>query len=229
MVDFTGGTWRSLVDGAEISAIPDPDVYLDDDWGDNKLTDRDDSGTTIYNGVEGVYRPEWSIDDGSPSVDNDQLNIQDGDVITYEFADELPINTETVEWIAKGIDLSNNGGSGGDASSLAIFSETTDVVNEFRNFDRSYSFFFDGSNTFRFVEYSDGNFNVLSDGHSPSSPFDLRAKRDENGNWELWVGDIDGDADDTFSDETHTNAVYTGFIGRQDNDVDLKVDEIKYR
>ena len=27
MVDFTGGTWRSLVDGAEISAIPDSEEY----------------------------------------------------------------------------------------------------------------------------------------------------------------------------------------------------------
>jgi len=31
MVDFTGGTWRSLIDGLEISAIPDWVVYGSDD------------------------------------------------------------------------------------------------------------------------------------------------------------------------------------------------------
>ena len=78
-VNFT--TWKGITDGQRYD-IPDSEVL--DDWADGQLTsNRDDFDTTAYQFEpedEDKFNPvgtraEWTIDSGSPSVSENQLQV----------------------------------------------------------------------------------------------------------------------------------------------------------
>ena len=222
MVDFTGGTWRSLIDGSEVSAIPDPEVYLHDDWGDNKLTDRDDSGTTTHNGVEGVYRPEWTVDAGEPVAQNDQLEIREGDAL---YAD-ININLDeplTVEWDANNLP----DGSGGDQIFLAVWSESlTFRDTDLQEYQESYIVRVrgEGNISFRVVD-GDGNSSELISGSHSGADDNIKVTRDADANWELFVND---ESQGTATDDTFTDPQYASFAARDSVSPEADINEVKW-
>ena len=74
MVDFTGGTWRSLIDGSEVSAIPDPDTY---------------QGYTLN---EFPPDPYTNLVDGNIFVSDDQ-SLQDGQSLLFDMSDNTGIDS----------------------------------------------------------------------------------------------------------------------------------------
>ena len=79
MVDFTGGTWRSLIDGSEVSAIPDSAIYywlagsFDDPW----LDEVDDHEMSVF-GLES------STVDGNETVSADTGDFGEADLSKLE-------------------------------------------------------------------------------------------------------------------------------------------------
>ena len=66
MVDFTGGTWRSLIDGSEVSAIPDTELLrwpINEGSGDS-ITDEvtGKTATTTASWDEGQWFEDWALD-----------------------------------------------------------------------------------------------------------------------------------------------------------------------
>ena len=228
MTEFT--KWRSLVDGAEISAIPDSQVYLQDDWGDNKLTDRDDSGTTTYNGVEGVYRPEWKIDDGSPEADDNQLQYSSGDALHAEI--ELNLD-ETVTWEFENVDGSASGGESSGQYVISLMADTTDhfAGDETEiGYSEGYELFMrddDAGDLFRFRRNDDaGSDNeTLISADNPTDGRDIKVTREPDGTWQLF---LDGDSvGGTEVDDTYTDPIITGYVARGNRNVIVSVDEMK--
>ena len=207
------------------SAIPDSDVYLHDDWGDDRLTDREDSGTTTHNGEEGVYRPEWTLDSGDPTASNDMLVIQDGDAIYTDINLNLD---ETITWEYT-IDLSESGTSSADEFGLTLWSETNNRVASDRFLDKSWIVGIrreQGGDSIRFRTYDDGFGSTLITGDHDTDVFDLDVIREPDGDWELFVNDSSiGSTNDT----TTFDVEYIGFGGSDDSDVNGKTDEIKVR
>ena len=220
MTEFT--TWRSLVDGAEITGIPDNDIYLQDDWGDNKLQDRDGSGTTTFNGVEGVYRPEYIIDAGSPEAQNEQLQLVDGERIKTE----INLNfDEPITWEINSVDVSDSGTDGADSAAFVLFSETDNVAADGRAFERSYCVYVRKANNWQFVEIDeDGNQNFLISENDFSEVHDITVTRESDGTWEFFV---DGDSQGSVTDTSHTDDEHYAIAGRQNTDVNISVDEYK--
>ena len=80
MVDFTGGTWRSLIDGSEVGAIPDAQdlqaVYAIDDGSDLTVTDSEGNNDGTITGANWVSESELGqdsvleFDDGSDRVES---------------------------------------------------------------------------------------------------------------------------------------------------------------
>ena len=71
MVDFTGGTWRSLIDGSEVSAIPDAE-NLQTNYDVQSMTELSDTDT-----IDPLVEFESDLDAnaiGSPSYDADAIN-----------------------------------------------------------------------------------------------------------------------------------------------------------
>lgn len=218
----TGGTGGISPGGlrnlTEISAIPDSDVYLQDDWGDNKLQNRDGSGTTTYNGVEGVYRPEWTIRDNEPTVSNEQLTITGGDGIYTDINLDL---SKTASWEFNGIDLSDNAGDSGDMMVLHCFAEQTSNESA-RRLHQSYSINVrSGSNNpIQLYEVdASGNFNLLVDGGGGwSGTIDITVTRQSDGVWEM---SINGTSQGTGNDSTHTSPSVAAILGRDSANIDL--------
>ena len=214
------------------AAIPDTEVYLHDDWGDNQLTtDREGSGTTTHNGVEGVYRPEWAVELGDASVSNEEVTLDTDETVV---GTDININldeTYRVWWEFE---------DGGGRTTLGIFAETN-VTNtaSFASFEKSY-FILNSTadNLFRLIKKDeDGNTDAVisSDGDAISAGF-AGAERDSNGNWELFVTTdaLETPRDELFvsdysvgtgSDSTFTNPSHIEF-GQRDS-TGSKVKEIK--
>ena len=214
MSDFT--TWRSLVDGEEIGVIPDSEIYLQDDWGDNKLQDRDGSATTTHNGVEGVYRPEYvfqTTDENAEATD-ERLEVTGNTVISADINLNLD---ETITWE---FDVQAPDGSL-THSNVGVFSETTDITDE-RRLKEGYEFrIVDGANRFQITD-SGGSTSSLIDAGSISFPADITIIREPSGDWELLVnGTSQGETTDT----TFTEPLVTYFGTNSDNR--LVVDEYK--
>ena len=208
-------------------AIPDSEVYLQDDWGDNRLTDREDSGTTTYNGVEGVYRPEWGLANAFsnlPTVSNERLQLTDDDegIVT-----EINLNLdETVTWQFTGIDVSNSGTSGGDTAHFGLWAEQQDSQTSGR-LNESYSVSVRNGDTVRLEKMdADGNFDDFIIGSSISgSDNSVTVSRTPSGEWELFV---DGSSDGTATDTEFLDPVFAYFSGREgDRDIDITLDEVK--
>ena len=212
------------MDGTRVSAIPDADIYLHDDWGDNKLQDREDSGTTTHNGVEGVYRPEWTIRDNEPTVSDEKLTITGGDGITANINVNLD---ETVTAEINDFDLSGQGDSSSDYSVYHIWAEqTTDASSAF--LDESYAVQMKGGGAgsdLRLVEVDgSGNINTLIDSGQQPTTGNIEVTRQPDGTWELF---IDDESQGTATDTSHTNPQVTAFLGRDGANDDFA--EIKTR
>ena len=227
--------WRSLVDGTEVDvgpAIPDGDVYLHDDWGDGKLQDRDDSGTTNHNGVEGVYRPEWNIDRGSPTVVNEQAELDGSDDTADQMRTELNLNfDEEITWEITDADFGDNQGSGGgDVTGLGLFANTETWNDEEYYLHESYYIVHrTGANIeLRHADENGSETTLISgdDGSEYSHPIDYEITRQSDGVWELVInGTSLGTATDTSTDTVE----YVGFGNRETggNEAHSLIDEFK--
>ena len=210
----------------QASAILDGDVYLHDDWGDNKLTDRDGSGTTTHNGEEGVYRPEWTIDGTTPTVENETLTIGNDDGIYTDI--NLNLNEE-VKWEFSNVDVSDSDTGSNNESGFTLFAETTSRAVSNRTFDDSYWLNVrrdpDGSSDHEiiFVRTDDGDFNSLIEGTFNNGD-DFTVTRSDNGEWELIVN---GTSIGTTTDTTYTNPQVIGFGGRPNDTTLVDVGELK--
>jgi len=199
------------VDGEGIGAIPDPDVYLDDDFGGGWPTDRDDSGTTTYNGVEGFYRPDWTIDSGDPDAADDILNLTSGDR-TF-----TPINLnfdETITWEWTDIDVTASGDSASDYFILQPFA-TQSQDTSFGTFHEGYSIELrsggDGTSRLR-VRDEDGTPTDLIEGDEFSTG-DVKITRSPDGEWEYF---INGTSQGTETDTAFENAEITAISTNDD-------------
>lgn len=219
MTEYT--KWKSLVDLQEYSAIPDSDIYLHDDWGDNQLTgDREGSGTTTHNGVTGFYRPGWIVDAGSPDVSGEQLTITPNEQVRTEININLDENlTASLE-----ADVSDSGGSGSDQPEWTLFAETSNwVAAGNRVLDDGYSVGVYAGDSCRLAKYSGGGLDqTLISGQELSDVHTIEVTRTSSGTWELFV---DGSSQGTATDTEFTNPQYTGF-GSRDNG-QMSLDEIK--
>ena len=207
--------------------IPDSEVYLHDDWGDNNLRNRSDSGTRTYNGVEGIYRPEWYTVSGmsDPSVSDETLTVKtEGGVYTDL---NLDLN-ETITW-EYDYDASRPSDYR-DTLCVHMFAETNNYTfsNDERKqgFERSYVFnIHDGNSTSgRFLKIEDGGgyTNVIDAGDPPETGT-ITITREPNGTWEVFYNGVsEGSAKDT----DYTNVNYTGICGNTQNP-DHDVSEIK--
>ena len=202
------------------SAIPDSDVYLHDDWGDNKLQNRDGSGTTTYNGVEGVYRPEWVIIDNEPTVENERVVVEVGGGIQTSINLNLD---ETITWEWVDIDPSNSGSSGSDWISTYCFSNNTIEVPETPE-----SYYLrvrpDDAAEIQLREVdSGGSSTIIISGSGLDGPsHDITVTRSSDGEWELF---IDGVSEGTATETSHTNPNSTGFVSNDNGQVSF--DEVK--
>ena len=95
MVDFTGGTWRSLIDGSEVAAIPDEAVaqYISSDYDEDNETWDDRVGEI------------GTLTGTGPTLETDELNGEpvvdfvEGDVLDSE--DGLFEQPNTISIVAK--------------------------------------------------------------------------------------------------------------------------------
>ena len=196
--------------------IPDPDVYLQDDWGDGKFQNRDDSGTTTYNGVEGVYRPEWDELAGSVEViDNDLVITGSDDAVVADI--NLALD-ETITWTWD-VDFSDNGGAGTDLSQLHLW--TQDSANKTTTgFHESYVLrcrtgVSDEDIIFNKTDSSGGSIEIGRGGNL-STKHEIKATRQPNGDLEIF---IDGTSIITVNDTGLSNPVEIGFTSRDNSQV----------
>ena len=222
--DSTAGEftdWFSLFDGRILVDIPDSDIYLQDDFGDDKLSDRDGSGTTTYNGVEGVYRPEWTQDGDTPTVDNGILSV---DSDTQMFTGINLNFDEKISWVA---DVDISGGSGGDDVAWSLFAQTTDWgFNGDRAMVNSYLLEFepDRIRIQKNIDASTGDTMVSMTSGIPDNPV-IEVTRSPSGEFELFVDDeSQGTNTDTDYDDDDID-LYTGFGAESGGYAD--VNEIK--
>jgi len=174
---------------------PDNQIYLQDDFGDNKLTNRDDSDTTTYNGVVGVYRPEYTVVN-SPSVSSQTLDINTGDHIEADI--NLDFSSD-ITWTFTNLAVDSG------ESHIRLFDEFGGVDD---------TAFFGGSNDgyvlvfgapageVRLFDTSNSD-NLLSFFISASTEIDLTVIRESTGNWEVLENGVQ---QGTFTDTNHTTA-----------------------
>ena len=227
MSDFT--TWRSLVDGEEIGVIPDSEVYLQDDWGDNNLQDREDSGTTTYNGVEGVYRPEWTALNGDsnlslPSVSNETLTVKSDEGI---FADINLNLDETITWEWSNVDPSGGDSGSGNNNWLGLFADDVDNVDQY--VEGSYVIRVRNDRAAELIHHSDksssdGFTTIVGGSESISGEVDITVTRASDGEWELFV---DGSSQGTGTDTQSTDPSYLAIWCQPSQNAVIDVDEIK--
>ena len=209
MSNFT--TWRSLVDGEEISAIPDLGLYLDD-WEDDKLSNRDLFSDTALSPAEleptqsefeSPIRPEWTVDVGSPQATNTQLELDSDSALRADFTENITQNSLTWEF-----DWNHQ-----DSNSRFIgqmFAETSSIHTNPRYYETGYFVQIDNQNNrYRLTKDSSGSpSSIITDDGSHSDSGTCKVTRDENGNWELFK---DGDSVGTATDTSHTNPEYVAF------------------
>jgi len=217
-----GSSWIVATDYAQLIAIPDTEVYLHDDWGDNKLQDRDDGGTTTYNGVEGVYRPEYTLDVGTPTAEDEMIILDGAGCYT-------PINlnldeTITWEWTH---DISGTGTDGGDQNTVSLYAEdetTRGSASNGRPLASGYVVTMRGGGVFRLAEVdSAGDTSTIVTGDGANDEVEVKVTREPDGTWELFR---DGESQGTGEDTAHTDPQVLGF-GDSDSDSILRIKELK--
>jgi len=210
-----GETWYFL---QFIPEIPDADVYLHDDWGDNQLTsDREDSETTKTNGIDAVYRPEWVIDHGSPSAQNERLEMDDTDQSVRTELD-LPDMDDLgkIVWEFKIDDLES-----GEWHYCNIVANSTDYRGGTQNLQDGYYFSTGSDDEARLHVDEDGSETTLIQAEYALDDL-IRVERETGGEWELFVN---GSSIDTVTDDTFNSCEYIGF-GSYEADTKF-IDELK--
>jgi hypothetical protein len=193
-------------DGSAVfSAIPDESIYLQDDWGDNKLQNRDGSGTTTYNGVTGYYRPEWTIPNGSPSASNQTLSFADGDTLYCDFNLDLD---ETIRWTWTNIhDLTTDDTT---QAILAPLATTRTISNGFVL--ESYNLGINTTDARLWAIDANGSTNkIIGNPSTPPTPFDMSLERSPSGDWTLF---FNGSSVGSGYNTTYTNVQNFVFNGR---------------
>jgi len=219
--DITGAT----IDGTDVQEItvdgqtvfnafpgPDPNIYLQDDFGDNKLSSRDNSGTTTYNGVTGVFRPEYTVPSGksSPSVSSQTLNVEGGEAITTTINLNLS-QTVTWEWT----DVEN---STGDRTALHCFAEQATSFSKDQLHSSYYVDVRNGNNLRLNITQSGGSSGVIINGSTFSGKNDVKVTRTSAGVWELFLNNT---SQGTTTDTTFTSPSHTAFAARDSSDTDV--------
>ena len=211
-----------LLSGRRADAIPDSDVYLHDDWGDNKLQDRVDGDTTTHNGVEGVYRPEYTVDSGSPQASNERLEISGGEALRAGINLNL---TETITWEIRGLEMTNFDDDQGTRNIYVnLFAESTSIsVGTFpATYSNGYQVVLDAgeSGSLRFL--IDGSAQI-EETNVGLGPHDIDVTRDPNGDWGL---SVNGTSAGSINDTQFTDPLITGFSARS-RQTESVIDEYK--
>ena len=213
------GSLRNVSVG--IDAIPDSDIYLQDDWGDNKLTDREGSGTTTHNDEEGVYRPEWTLEIGSPTAEDERLKLDRNQLLFTEINLNLD---ETVTWEFVGVHIPD------EWAGLGLFAETNNVgdMSNFRehNLQSGYHLILNeaSSESVRLLKMN-GSATELIESGSHSGIVNIEVTRSPSGEWSL---NVDGSNEGSTTDTDHDNPQYIGFSQRDDSVSNpLELDEFK--
>ena len=202
-------------DGTDIQTIyqgggniiwTDFSVYLEDDWGDNKIADRDDSESGAHNNVIGVFRPEYVIENGTPTAENETLALSDEDVLHTDI--NLNLDKKVV-WEWSDVDISDNP-SNTSETYLTCWSESTIFDFDFpRGFEESYGVIINDTPEARltYIDENGGGNTLIN--RSVSEVVQIRVERDDNGNWEMF---LDGESVGTATDNNLSDPQFFGFI-----------------
>jgi len=213
------GAGDVLFSGNPQITIPDSNVYLHDDWDDNKIQNRDGSGTTTYNGVTGYYRPEWTVLRDSPSASNQILVLDPGDAVSTDI--NLDLATD-VTWTYT--DFSVNGDQSGGWHVLSLYSQTQ-TLDDFFVYEGYQVALRESNDSFLFKVGSGGSLTqVLSWSSLGSGVFDVTVNRSSGGQWEVFV---DGNSKGTVTDTEFTNPQYTSVVARSKAPANIELNEMK--
>ena len=215
------GSLRNVSVG--MAAIPDDGVYLQDDWGDGKLTDRDDANTreqTIFGETfDTRYRPEWAEQAGTPSASSSEdgfATVGEGELIRTGTD-----WTEGVwEWEFEWQNVQDSGGR--RAFEFELWREDSDNYIYVRVAPDS------SDGTFRLEEDIGGSTDVIiSDNFAnDEEKHTLRVERDEStDDWELF---LDGESRGTGSQNPNADPIETGLAAGRGTEVDMRVYNLKF-
>jgi len=217
--DITGAT----IDGTDVTEItvdgqtvftPPPSVpasmELLDDWEDGNLTSsRDDFDTTPFGGttstlvesgaVGSLARPDWVMDEGSPSVVGSEHFVSDRDGCRTSFS---PANLDGFIWEFRYSGTGNGYINITANSTTRRISGSSDV-----NLEDGY-FLFIGSSVALARDSGGSTSTVISGPSTPSGEFNVKVTRDASGTFELF---IDGTSEGTGTDTTFTSSNHVGF------------------
>jgi len=202
-----------LGDGSEISevrtgagdvlftAIPDSAVFLHEDWGDSEYENRSGTETATYNGVQGIYRPEWTVQTGSSSVSSGQLSFDtDPTVLSTGINIDL---SQTVRWFW---DI-NTGGSGRFSGGLFAETNNESTGGGFPALEDGYHIMSRETQTDTVIVREDAGGNTATVAIDTSGSITdgyIGAERTSNGDWTLYgtEGSLSDPKTDLFS-STH--------------------------
>ena len=196
------GASRAGLMSVVVDDIPDSDVYLHDDWGDNQLfSDREDGGTTTHNGVTGYYRPEWTEGQSGASVSNEALELSSGESVYFTDIGADLDETLTLEW-----ELNDVSGftSGTHQHGITILGDDIDPSQDVFHPNEGYVVKVIGNPDRVRVSRSQNYANdtvLISEEFDHGNLNDIRVTRDSDGNFELFInGNSQGTAQDTTYD-----------------------------
>ena len=244
MTEFT--TWRSLVDGNTITAIPDSGAYLLDDWDDNDFQrPREDEADGSYTQADGTtldsarYRPNYDIVDGSSDmtgieVKNQQLEITMDEDSGFGPSDAFVTQSEiTIGSWSFDMRVPTYYTGGGNHSVHVILISDTDSNNDnnAREGNRWLFSFADDNGGISLVKIENGDETVVIDGgvhFDDGNEHTVEITRDNNDNWEMF---LDGEQLGSASDSFLPDAIYT-MINAKANDgrglAEAEIDNLRY-
>jgi len=207
------------------SAVPDSDIYLQDDWGDDKLQNRNGSGTTTYNGVTGIYRPKWTLDSGTPQATSQALSEVPNDFVSTD----INLNFSTnITWTWTGIDTSNMPTGTTSQWELGCFASKS--TRSSFVLDDSYGVQINRSGTNNYISLHRHGTNdafgstIIGGNFSAGTNVSITVTRSSGGTWELFVN---GNSQGTTTDTTYTTAQEIWFGRRNIGSGATTVSEIK--
>jgi len=203
------------IDGQEAfqNRPPASGIYLDD-FEDNKLFDRDAFTTTPLtpealepdqSDFTNPSRPEYTIDQGSPSAANQRLEFPGDGNQHLLFATLSELDDVTWEF-----DVTPEGGSFGLMKAYVVALDTNFSDGRTQSPDNGYIVRFRDNGNFKLARREGGNQdNIIDTTFSPdTNTHTVKVTRDSSGNFELFLDDsLKGTATDT----THTTNSFTGF------------------
>jgi len=232
--DITGATidgtdvQEITVDGdvvfSAVPPIPDENIYLQDDFDDNRLTNRIDNGTTTYNGVTGTYRPEYTTETSFGSVSGGILRAFEGETVSTSLNLNL---SNTITWEFFDVDISNMGFNFGDCVFTMYASQITQrgtssnhrhTLDAF-NLNISES----GEIGLQYVDINENSTTFIT-ASTNLSIFDLKVTRTSNGTWEIFVNNI---SVGTGTNNTSVTPNFFDITARDTDKSDIRLTEYK--